>query len=267
MPADPGRRLQVDILFDAGLFDAGSSGGAVQATARVRTLADRHRADLEAAGKGDGFCGFSVPVPPALAGREHRVELRLPDFPGARLRGTPRQALFSLGPTILRAVQPTPDDAQRLRAFLAELVLFNGGTPDSAIPGAADLRDWLATPGRCWLAAERAGRIVGHCRIGPEWPAGPEADALALGIELHPDVQGFGLGRHLMLAAHHWAAAIATRLELAVLPWNARALGLYRSLGYADLGPVTLPATGEVHRRMAIALSPQRRFDGVTLTL
>lgn len=253
LPADPGRRLRVEVRFG-------------DASLRVEALADRHRPDLEAAGKGDGRCGFAVPVPDALAGREHAVDVRLPDFPGARLRGAPRRAIAALGLVTLRAVRPVDADVERLRAFLAGMVRLNGGFAGTAVPGAADLRAWLAGEAagepagdkRCWLIAERAGRIVGHCRVGPDWPAPPGSGALALGIELHPDVRGFGLGRSLLLAAQRWAAGRCARLELAVLPHNAPALALYRALGYADLGPVALPGTGELHRRMAIGLPALR---------
>lgn len=256
LPSDPGRRLRVEAQFAA---------SPMRETLRVEALADQHRPDLEAAGKGDGRCGFAIPVPAALSGREHAVDVRLPDFPDARLWGTPRRAIVTLGLVTLRAVRPTDADVERLRAFLTGMVEMNGGSADTAVPGAADLRSWLSgqdgsdadrcCQDRCWLIAEREGRIVGYCRIGPDWPAVPGSGALALGIELHPDIRGLGLGRQLMLAAHRWAAGHCARLELAVLPHNAHALALYRGLGYADLGPAALPETGEVHRRMAIGLS------------
>ncbi|MBP2294274.1 GNAT family N-acetyltransferase [Azospirillum rugosum] len=265
LPSDPGRRLRVEILFGGS-----SMREAMRVETRIEAPADRHRPDLEAAGKGDGRCGFVVPVPDALAGREHAVDVRLPDFPEARLRGAPRLAIAALGLVTLRALRPTDADLARLRAFLADMARLNGGIPATAVPEAADVRAWVAggLPGelagddRCWLVAERGDRIVGHCRIGPDWPAPPGSGALALGIELHPDVRGFGLGRSLMLAAHRWAAGRCARLELAVLPHNAGALALYRALGYADLGPVALPETGEIHRRMALGLPARGRPEG-----
>ncbi|TWA61075.1 acetyltransferase (GNAT) family protein [Azospirillum brasilense] len=236
LPDHPARRLRVTVLFDGH---------------PVTTFADRHRDDLKAAGKGDGCCGFAVPVPDAFAGREHKVDVRLPDFPDLRLRGAPRTTIPMLGPVILRRVPP--GEAVRLHAFLAGLAGLHGAG-EAAVPDMAAVQAWLAAPDRCWLTAERAGAIVGHCRVGPDWPAEPREGALALGIELHPDVQGFGLGRHLMQAAHRWAAGWCARVELAVLPHNDRARRLYRSLGYADSGMVRLPVTGEPHCHMAIAL-------------
>lgn len=262
LPADPGWRLRVEILF-------GDSSGSVM---RVDAVADRHRPDLEAAGKGDGRCGFTVPVPAAFAGREHAVDVRLPDFPGVRLRGTPRRAIVTLGPVTVRAIRPTAADLDHLCAFLAGMVRLNGGSVATGVPDPADIRAWLTGSDqpqgdRCWLVAERDGRIVGQCRVGPDWPAAPRSGALALGIELHPDVQGFGLGRHLMLAAHRWAAGRCARMELAVLPHNTRALRLYRALGYVDLGTVALPGTGAIHRRMAVELPPRGGLDGSVLVM
>lgn len=248
LPSEPDRRLRLEVLF--GLPPM-----------RVEALADRYRPDLETAGKGDGRCGFAVPAPAPLAGREHAVEVRLPDFPGVRLRGTPRQAIVTLGLVTLRAVGPTDAELDRLRAFLAGLIELNGGSAETTVPGVADLRAWLAGKDCCWWVAEREGRVVGHCRVGPDWPAPPGSGALALGIELHPDVRGFGLGRALMLAAQRWAAGRCGRLDLAVLPHNSHALRLYRALGYVDLGPVALPGTGEIHRHMAIAPPARRHPD------
>lgn len=261
LPVEPGRRLRVEVLFG-------------EPPLRVEAMADRHRPDLEAAGKGDGRHGFTVPLPEALAEREPLVDVRLPDFPAARLRGTPRRVIVALGLVTLRDVRTTDGDLERLRGFLAGMVRLNGGCVDTAVPGAADLQTWLAGAGdgdggtdRCWLIAERGERIVGHVRIGPGWPALPDSAALTLGIELHPDVRGLGLGRQLMLAAHRWAAGRCARLELAVLPHNARALALYRALGYADLGPVALPETGEIHRRMAVGLPAPYGNAGRGVTL
>jgi len=253
LPADPLRRLCVEILFDRTLL--------------VETRADRYRADLEAAGKGDGRHSFAVPVPERFADREHAVDVRLPDFPDARLLGCPRTAVFVLAPVTLRVALPTDADVERLRALLAETARLNGGVSATAVPAAADIRAWLAAPDRCWLIAERRGRFVGQCRIGADWPAEPGGGGLSLGIELHPDVRGFGLGRALMLAAHRWAAGRAARMELVVLPHNERALRLYRTLGYCDLGPIVLPATQELHRHMAAPLPARRQLPSIVMVV
>ncbi|MGR0185191.1 N-acetyltransferase family protein [Azospirillum aestuarii] len=271
LPADPARRLRLSVLLDSG------SGNVL----RLDTVADRHRGDLESAGKGDGCHGFAVAVPAAFADREHDVDVRLPDAPGMRLTGSPRRAIPILGLVTLHAIRPGGGRANgavdRLRDLLADLVRLHGGSIATAVPDAETIRSWLSvsaqdTADRGWLVAERNGRFVGHCRIGPGWPAAPGSGGLALGIELHPDVRGHGLGHALMRAAQRWADGRGTRLELAVLPHNAPALALYRTLGYADLGPVAHPITGETHRHMALPLPscrpfPRRLSNGITLVL
>lgn len=262
LPADPAWRLRLSLMLDAG------SGNIL----RLDTLADRYRGDLQSAGKGDGRYGFALAVPATFAAHEHDVDVRLPDFPGLHLSGAPRRAIPVLGPVTLRAVHPAHGDVERLNGFLTGMVRLQGGSA-AAVPGAETIRSWLATPGwdgteRGWLVAERNERLVGHCRIGPDWPAAPGTGGLALGIELHPDVRRHGLGHALMRAAEGWATGRGARLELAVLPHNARALNLYRRLGYADLGPVAHPATGEIHHHMALPLPPRSiPRGGVTLVL
>ena len=271
LPADPAQRLRLSVLLDSG------SGHVLQ----LDTVADLHRGDLESAGKGDGRHGFAVAVPAAFADREHDVDVRLPDAPGMRLAGSPRRAIPTLGLITLHVLRPgdgrANDAVDRLRDLLADMVRLHGGSIATAVPDAEIIRSWLPASGwetadRGWLVAERNGRFVGHCRIGPGWPAVPGSGGLALGIELHPDVRGHGLGQALMRAAERWADGRGTRLELAVLPHNTPALALYRKLGYADLGPVAHPVTGETHRHMALPLPscrplPRRLSDDLTLVL
>ncbi len=272
LPADPAQRLRLSILLDSG------SGHAL----RLDTVADLHRGDLESVGKGDGRHGFAVAVPAAFADCEHDVDVRLPDAPGMRLTGSPRRTIPTLlGLITLHALRPEDGPANgavdRLRDLLAGMVRLHGGTITTAVPDADSIRFWLSALGwetadRGWLVAERNGRFGGHCRIGPGWPAVPGSGGLALGIELHPDVRGRGLGHALMRAAERWADGRGTRLELAVLPHNTPALALYLKLGYADLGPVAHPVTGEAHRHMALPLPscrpfPRRLSDNLTLVL
>ncbi|WP_426955935.1 hypothetical protein [Muricoccus radiodurans] len=76
----PGVPVSVDIFVDDVLA--------------VRVLADRFRADLQAAGLNDGLCAFVVPAPASLAdGRPHTVRLT-PTNAGAELRNSPRTYLF-----------------------------------------------------------------------------------------------------------------------------------------------------------------------------
>ena len=77
-------------------------------------------------------------------------------------------AIVALGPVVLRAVGGDDADVGRLRVLLADLAVVNGSAA-TAVPGAEAVRAWLAEPDRCWLIAERAGRLVGLCFGVQRW--------------------------------------------------------------------------------------------------
>ncbi len=67
-PGRPGRRITVQVFSGADLIGAG--------------VADRFRADLQAAGVGDGCHAFDVAIPPALLdGKEHLISVRAKSGP------------------------------------------------------------------------------------------------------------------------------------------------------------------------------------------
>ena len=89
------------------------------------------------------------------------------------------------------------------------------------------------------LVAVGNGRIVGELH---GWPMEPEQFAHVLSdvtIAVHPEAQGQGTGRRLFEA---FILEVRTsmpqirRIELACRESNARAIGLYRSLGFAVEG-------------------------------
>lgn len=95
---------------------------------------------------------------------------------------------------------------------------------------------------------------VGLCLLkrppfAPDWA---RDDAVTLhGLKIDRSVQGRGFGRVLMrgaidLARTRWPAA--RRVQLMVDAGNAAALGLYRSFGMDDSGPVHTGRIGQEHR-------------------
>lgn len=86
------------------------------------------------------------------------------------------------------------------------------------------------------VAVDDDGAIAGWCDITP--PGRSVMDHVGiLGIALHPDWRGQGLGRRLMTAALDagWAFGYR-RIELGVFAHNTRAKALYDKLGFVVEG-------------------------------
>lgn len=94
----------------------------------------------------------------------------------------------------------------------------------------------LLAEGGLSIVIEADARVVGHLVVhrGTDTDAMHRGDLAIIVANTHRDV---GLGRLLMETAIEWACAVGmTRLSLGVFTTNVRAIGLYRSLGFADLG-------------------------------
>lgn len=90
------------------------------------------------------------------------------------------------------------------------------------------------------VVAEREGRIIAHLNfMGGERVRTRHAGEF--GIAVAAEAQGCGLGRRLMQVMLEWARAggVVRKVNLRVHPENARAIALYRSLGFVDEGLLT----------------------------
>lgn len=98
----------------------------------------------------------------------------------------------------------------------------------------------LCAPGKpdVLLVALVDGDVVGGAGLHPVGASPRRRHAMALGIHVHPDWQGRGVGRGLMAAlcdyADNWLGLL--RLELDVYRDNLRAQALYRRFGFVDEG-------------------------------
>lgn len=86
-----------------------------------------------------------------------------------------------------------------------------------------------------------AGSLVGFICVGPEArvPGLAEADGtLDIGVGMHPDLVGRGLGRRLgAVVLDHLRGRYGDRpLRAVVQGWNERSLRLARGLGFRDAG-------------------------------
>lgn len=94
------------------------------------------------------------------------------------------------------------------------------------------LRDCLRVGYSCWvLTTEQA--ICGHAVMALMGPG----ECHVLNVCVRPELQGRGLGRHLMVHLLDSARTMGiSMMLLEVRPSNAAALALYRSLGFNELG-------------------------------
>ncbi|WP_305908783.1 ribosomal protein S18-alanine N-acetyltransferase [Methylomarinum sp. Ch1-1] len=83
----------------------------------------------------------------------------------------------------------------------------------------------------CWVCEEQDQKVVGYCIVSI---AAGEAHIMNLCVD--PAVQGQGAGRKLLEKMIEISRGKAERMFLEVRPSNARAIGLYRSLGFNEIG-------------------------------
>jgi putative acetyltransferase len=109
-------------------------------------------------------------------------------------------------------------------------------------------REWLARidPGGHALVAVMDGRVVGHLGMHLEQNA-RRRDCAGIGMAVHDDFQGRGVGRALMTAiidlAENWLGL--RRIELTVYTDNLPAIHLYEKFGFVVEG------TGHQYARRA----------------
>ncbi len=120
--------------------------------------------------------------------------------------------------------------------FRTPSVYFN--TMQLPYPSADFIRERAANPPKNFfnLVAEVDGRAVGS--LGLHLFEARRAHVAGLGMMIHPDYQGVGVGSALMQACVDLAAnwLQVRRLELEVYPDNAPAIALYEKFGFAHEG-------------------------------
>ena len=108
---------------------------------------------------------------------------------------------------------------------------------------------WLEPlPGRCVVAVDDAGRVLGSAKMGPNRP-GRGAHIATASFMVDPEAQGRGVGRLLGDEALRWARSQGYHgMQFnAVVESNAAAVHLWRSLGFTVM--TTIPEAFE-HPRL-----------------
>jgi len=140
---------------------------------------------------------------------------------------------------IIRRAQPS--DAPQTRTHLMRLaqepdsgVLFG---PDDVPPTLDEERklivDYANAPNAIYLVAESDGFIIGSC-TGRGGRRIASAGSVGVGISVHIDWRGKGVGTALMqhLIDWAWETRVIWRIELDVFTHNANAIHVYEKLGF-----------------------------------
>lgn len=141
------------------------------------------------------------------------------------------------------------DDAETMHALVDAVLAAGVGTV--ALPGEASpvervrekIERMVDAEEGCMVVAEVDGVLVGEGSLGRVKPL-PLRHNATLGIGVHPDAQGIGVGRAIMDVLLTFARATASmpgvtpieRIDLGVLAENTRALRLYESMGFEREG-------------------------------
>ena len=99
---------------------------------------------------------------------------------------------------------------------------------------------WLrGAPARAVVAVDDDGSVIGTAEMGPRF-GGPGSHVASAGFMVDPEHFGRGAGRALGEEVIAWAGAEGYRAIVfnAVVETNARAVRLWRSLGFEVLGTV-----------------------------
>jgi GNAT superfamily N-acetyltransferase len=133
------------------------------------------------------------------------------------------------------AVRPfrAADQAAARELILAGLAGHVGFLDETLNPDLDDIAGRYTGQGRCFLVAERAGRIVGAGGLVPERPGA----ARLVRVSVAAAVRGRGVGRALVerLLSVAWAAGCTEVVVETNHDW-ADAVAFYRRLGFEESG-------------------------------
>ncbi|MBC8058991.1 MAG: N-acetyltransferase [Rhizobiales bacterium] len=135
----------------------------------------------------------------------------------------------------------TTADLPAITAIYAWNVLNGTGTFELEAPDLTEMtrrRDDVLGKGLPWLAAERAGLVLGYAYANHFRPRKAYRFCLEDSVYLAADAQGQGLGRLLLAELLSRCEAIGARQMLAVIgdSKNLGSVGVHRTLGFEHIG-------------------------------
>ncbi len=83
----------------------------------------------------------------------------------------------------------------------------------------------------CWVCVEAEGTIIGYCIVSIA-----AGEAHIMNVCVDPAIQGVGAGRKMLEHMVELARPKAEKIFLEVRPSNQRAIKLYKSLGFNEIG-------------------------------
>jgi L-amino acid N-acyltransferase YncA len=119
---------------------------------------------------------------------------------------------------------------------------------------------WLEpAPGRCIVAVNDAGRIVGSAKIGPNRP-GRGAHVATSSFMVDPESRSRGVGRALGEEAIRWARSAGYQAMQfnAVVETNTAAVRLWRSLGFEIMATIPEAFDSKRHGLVGLHIMHQR---------
>jgi phosphinothricin acetyltransferase len=134
-----------------------------------------------------------------------------------------------------------PADVPAITEIYATNVLHGTGTFELEPPDAAEMgrrRDDVLDKGLPWLAAERAGQVLGYAYANHFRPRRAYRFCLEDSIYLAADARGQGIGRALLAELLARCEAAGGRQMLAVIgdSANTGSVQLHRALGFEPVG-------------------------------
>ncbi len=139
----------------------------------------------------------------------------------------------------VRVRPAVPQDAAAICAVYNEGIEDRIATLETRLRTPQEQREWLLAhgPRHPVIVAERAGRVIGWASLNSFNPRAAYDHVADFSVYVERANRGQGVGRQLLQALEALARALGYhKLVLAMFPWNAAGVALYRRAGFREVG-------------------------------